>query len=110
MASPGGIRRFYRIVSHKPATAGDFLSYKALGKGPPDPINSALYDGVSVWIRREPAVDRARRWGPPAFVAELSVPMDRSLPMARTGDLRWHYTIWAAPERLLDLVSGVEQV
>ena len=110
MQSPGGVRRFYRIVSYNPAVVRDFLSYQGLGKGPPDPKNTALYDGVSVWIRKEPAVYKARSWGKPAFVAELAVPMDRSILMARTTDTRWHYTIWAAPELLLRLVSAVEQV
>jgi hypothetical protein len=101
--------RFYRIVGTNPPGEIDFSSNKAKGLPPrgPELVDPELHDDISVWDSREGAVRTVRRYPKiGAFIAELVIPDDATVRFRQTGD-PGHYSIWAEPQDLLALVTGV---
>ena len=106
-------RVFYRIVRSNPPTVHDFLSAMARGRVPPDADaeDLRLLAGISVYRTEAQARRKARQYPMlGAYVAELSVPLERSVAIERTTPSPGHHTIWAAAADLLNWVVRVASI
>lgn len=97
-------RTFYRIVKTDPPNLEDFKSYRELGilLLRTDAESRRLADGISVYATLAQA-RRAARSQPflGRFIAEVVIPDDGSLTLARTGKKPGHHTIWCDPREEL---------
>ena len=102
-------RVFYRIVRNPEVSEDDFKPAKDLGK----PLTNQRFarqwaEGVSVYDTFEHAVARARlyRYKLGRFVVTVRLPVGTDVEVEQSGDDPRHYTLYAPPSRLLELVSG----
>jgi hypothetical protein len=105
-------RDFYRLVKTNPPELIDVTSNQAIGKAlPADPVQAALWDGLSVQntlaqarrrVRASPMLGR--------YVAVIRIPLDGTIRFERTLGAPGHYTLWGDPALLLSLVVSIVAV
>lgn len=107
-------RLLYRVLEGRTATMRDFMSKAALGEPlrlPHTAKRRRLHEGLSLYASLEAARDRAQRFRPPpTHVAAVAVPLNGSIPFEQTGIDPEHFTVWAAPATLLELVTSTVEV
>lgn len=106
-------RTFYRIVRSNPPSLIDFMSDEMKGLPPrnDDPETLRLWTGLSVYVTRNQARNKARTYpwlG--GFIARLEIPEAGTARWERTTTSRGHYTLWGAPPDVLKCVVSVEPV
>jgi hypothetical protein len=102
-------RCFYRIIRAGEPQLEDFLSGRELGKPrPATRYEREWAEGVSVYDDLEWASAKAlqNRLLLGDHVAVVCVPLDGSVEFAQTTRDRHHFTIYAAADRILELVQG----
>lgn len=102
----GRVPLVYRVTKSNPPDRHDFLSSALQEKDlrPPEIKDPRLYAGVSTFLQRSQAEDRARVF--PAlgtFVVQMQVPDAGNAPVAlfASGATSGHITVVGTPARLL---------
>jgi hypothetical protein len=97
----------YRVVPTQDTDSEDFLrsfmSHRALGLPPRGPETDSLliYDGISVYDRREAAIETGRRYSALGrYVAQLKIGADDGITYFRWGPPS-HLTLWGEPLKLI---------
>jgi hypothetical protein len=98
---------FFRLIARNPPTTEDFLSYAREGIDIPEGHDPALAEGISVQATLAQMRNKryVRRWC--LHIAELHLPEnDQRFRWLKTGG-RGHFTIWGAPEDLIECVVAI---
>jgi len=103
----------HRIVRSNPPSLVDFTSGAALGHplAHASPETFSLHAGLSAFRTIHQARAMARRnprLGP--FIAVLDIPDDGAIRVERTTHRPGHYTVWGAPDTILECVIAVSPV
>jgi len=103
----------YRIVKVGDQRAADYVnsfkSHAELGLPPhgTELEHPQIYEGITVWDRREAAAKTARKWPKIGeFVAEIHVPGGTDARALRWGP-RGHLTLWGDPLMLSGLTAEI---
>jgi hypothetical protein len=106
---PAAGQSVYRVIGRSSPLARDFESNRDRGR-PRFPRQDYIdFVGISVFGSLEAALASAARF--PKLVAEVHLNAGAGLTIARTlPDIAEHYSVWGAPEDLLDRVVTVARV